>query len=288
MKEKTSQTMVNRQYKSRIFEMLYEDKKELLDLYNAINGTQYSDPAVLEINTLKNAIYMSMHNDVSFVIGSVVSLYEHQSTFSPNLSLRFLFYIADGYSAMTRNMNLYGRGLINLPVPKFIIFYNGVEERPEREELTLSSLYERNTRARVEADLELKATLLNINSGYNEKLKNICKYLGDYCEYTRRVREYVKEMPIELAVDKAIDECIKEDILSDFLLRNKMEARKMSIYEYDEEKHMRMEREASFAEGQRALLLQKIEKKLAKGKTVAQIAEDLEESEEKIRELMEK
>ncbi len=288
MKEKTSQTMVNRQYKSRIFEMLYEDKKELLDLYNAINGTQYSDPAVLEINTLKNAIYMSMHNDVSFVIGSVVSLYEHQSTFSPNLSLRFLFYIADVYSAMTRNMNLYGRGLINLPVPKFIIFYNGVEERPEREELTLSSLYERNTRARVEADLELKATLLNINSGYNEKLKNICKYLGDYCEYTRRVREYVKEMPIELAVDKAIDECIKEDILSDFLLRNKMEARKMSIYEYDEEKHMRMEREASFAEGQRALLLQKIEKKLAKGKTVAQIAEDLEESEEKIRELMEK
>lgn len=288
MKEKTSQTMVNRQYKSRIFEMLYEDKKELLDLYNAINGTQYSDPAVLEINTLKNAIYMSMHNDVSFVIGSVVSLYEHQSTFSPNLSLRFLFYIADVYSAMTRNMNLYGRGLINLPVPKFIIFYNGVEERPEREELTLSSLYERNTRARVEADLELKATLLNINSGYNEKLKNICKSLGDYCEYTRRVREYVKEMPIELAVDKAIDECIKEDILSDFLLRNKMEARKMSIYEYDEEKHMRMEREASFAEGQRALLLQKIEKKLAKGKTVAQIAEDLEESEEKIRELMEK
>ncbi len=132
MKEKTSQTMVNRQYKSRIFEMLYEDKKELLDLYNAINGTQYSDPAVLEINTLKNAIYMSMHNDVSFVIGSVVSLYEHQSTFSPNLSLRFLFYIADVYSAMTRNMNLYGRGLINLPVPKFIIFYNGVEERPER------------------------------------------------------------------------------------------------------------------------------------------------------------
>ncbi len=152
----------------------------------------------------------------------------------------------------------------------------------------MSSLYERNTRARVEADLELKATLLNINSGYNEKLKNICKSLGDYCEYTRRVREYVKEMPIELAVDKAIDECIKEDILSDFLLRNKMEARKMSIYEYDEEKHMRMEREASFAEGQRALLLQKIEKKLAKGKTVAQIAEDLEESEEKIRELMEK
>ena len=59
---------VNRIYKARIFEMLFSDKKELLGLYNAVNRTDYKDPDALEINTLENAIYMAMRNDVSFVI----------------------------------------------------------------------------------------------------------------------------------------------------------------------------------------------------------------------------
>ena len=75
------------------------------------------------------------------------------------------------------------------------------------------------------------------------------KALGDYCEYTGRVRAYAKEMPIEEAVERAITECIREGILADFLSRNRTEAKKVSIYEYDEEKHLRMEREQSYADG---------------------------------------
>ena len=232
---------VNPKYKARIFELLYQDKKELLDLYNAVNGTSYEDPEELE-----NAVYMAMHNDVSFVIGWNVSLYEHQSTFSPNLPLRFLFYMSDLYSAITRDDNLYGEKLIKVPAPKFIIFYNGIKSRPEREVLTLSAMYQIEEE---EPELELKATLLNINIGYNEQLKRTCKSLGDYCEYTGRVRAYAKEMPIEEAVERAITECIREGILADFLSRNRTEAKKVSIYEYDEEKHLRMEREQSYADG---------------------------------------
>ena len=62
--------------------MLYSDRKDLLDLYNAVSGKHYEDPELLEINTLENAIYMSMHNDLSFLIDSRLSLYEHQSTYS--------------------------------------------------------------------------------------------------------------------------------------------------------------------------------------------------------------
>ena len=90
---------------------------------------------------------------------------------------------------------------------------------------------------------------MNINIGYNEQLKRTCKSLGDYCEYTGRVRAYAKEMPIEEAVERAITECIREGILADFLSRNRTEAKKVSIYEYDEEKHLRMEREQSYADG---------------------------------------
>ncbi len=65
-----------------MFEMIFSDKKELLELYNAVSRANHTDPALLEINTLQNAIYMAMHNDISFIIDSRVSLYEHQSTYS--------------------------------------------------------------------------------------------------------------------------------------------------------------------------------------------------------------
>lgn len=237
---------VNGIYKARIFEMVFSDRKALLALYNAVNGTYYTDPEKLEINTLKNAIYMSMHNDISFIIDSRLSLYEHQSTYSPNLPLRYLFYVADMYSGMTRDANLYGKKQILLPAPRFLIFYNGMEKRPEKQELRLSSSY---NVTEEEPSLELKATLLNINPGYNEELKAECRTLKDYAEYTTRVRRYAEGASLEEAVEKAISECIREGILSDFLKANKAEAKKMSIYEYDEELHMRQTREEGREEG---------------------------------------
>ena len=69
MAEKQTDVLTtNRMYKSRIFAMLFSDRNELLKLYNAINGTSYDDPDLLQVNTLENAIYMSMQNDVSFMI----------------------------------------------------------------------------------------------------------------------------------------------------------------------------------------------------------------------------
>ena len=99
----------NRLYKARLFVMIFEDKRKLLELYNAISGKHYEDPELLEINTLENAIYMSMKNDLSFLIDAQLSLYEHQSTYSPNLSLRFFFYLSDMFSGMTMDANLYGQ-----------------------------------------------------------------------------------------------------------------------------------------------------------------------------------
>ena len=237
---------VNNTHKARVFEMIFSNKQELLTLYNAVSGTNYTDPNQLEINTLKNAIYMSMHNDVSFIIDSRLSLYEHQSTYSPNLPLRYLFYVADLYSSITKDANLYGTKLISIPAPKFIIFYNGKEKYPERQELRLSASFNIPDQ---EPSLELRAVLLNINPGYNEELKQACKTLNDYSEYTARVRLYAETMKLEDAVNRAINECIREGILAEFLSRNKAEAIKMSIYEYDEEKHMRQTREEGYEDG---------------------------------------
>ena len=226
--------------------MLFSDRNELLKLYNAINGTSYDDPQLLQINTLENAVYMSMQNDVSFIIDMRLNLYEHQSTYSPNLPVRYLLYVADVYSDYTKDMNLYGSRAVQLPTPKFVIFYNGQAEQPDRKELKLSELF---TIPEPDPSLELKAVMLNINKGHNRILMETCKTLQDYAEYTSRVRTYAAEMSLDEAVERAITECIREGILADFLKKNRAEAKKVSIYEYDEERHMRQTREEGVAEG---------------------------------------
>lgn len=236
----------NRMYKSRIFAMLFSDRNELLKLYNAINGTSYDDPDLLQVNTLENAVYMSMQNDVSFIIDMRLNLYEHQSTYSPNLPVRYLLYVADVYSDYTKDMNLYGTKAVKLPTPRFVIFYNGQAEQPDRKELKLSELF---SIPDADPSLELKAVMLNINKGHNRKLMETCRTLQDYAEYTFRVREYAAEMPLDFAVEQAITECISEGILADFLRKNRAEAKKVSIYEYDEERHMRQTREEGMEEG---------------------------------------
>lgn len=239
---------VNRIYKDRLYKMIFNDKSELLKLYNAINGTHYVDPAMLTITTLDNAIYMTMENDLSFIIDMRLALYEQQSTVNPNLPLRFLMYITDIYSAYTKDMNIYGSKKVQIPLPSFVIFYNGVKSQPDRTEFLLSELFHPTT---DQPALELKAVMLNINKGHNQELMNACHTLRDYSEYVARIRTYSAEMPLTDAVEKAITECIHENILRDFLLKNRAEAKAMSIYEYDEEKTLRMFREEGYEDGER-------------------------------------
>ncbi len=250
MTDQNTSTMlpVNRTYKSTIFIMLFEDRNNLLELYNAMSGKHYTDPELLEINTLENAIYMSIRNDISFLIDGRLSLYEHQSTYSPNLPLRFLFYISHLYSRMTKDRNLYGSKTVRIPAPEFVIFYNGRAEMPERHILKLSDMYNTKDRKR-RAKLELEAVMLNISGEYNQKLKAACKTLREYAIYTDKIRKYADEMDLDDAVEHAIRECITEGVLKDFLEKHRAEAKEMSIFEYDQEKHMQQEREDAWKGG---------------------------------------
>lgn len=282
MTKQTEELSVKRDYKSKMFTVIFGKKEELLGLYNAVGKRNYEDPELLTINTLENAIYMSMQNDLSFIIDSRLSLYEHQSTHNPNLPLRFLMYLSDLYEKMIVGKNVYGTKVIQIPAPKFIVFYNGEKERPERETIKLSDSYITKD---GEVSLELIVDVININVGHNKELLDACKTLRDYSEYVHRVRKYAKDKTIEEAVDKAISECIREGVLKEFLEENRAEARAMSIYEYDQEEHIRLEREDAYEdgrkegreEGDRARLFQIVKKKLERGDSVEKIADDLME-----------
>ena len=129
--------------------------------------------------------------------------------------------------------------------------------------------------------------MLNVNDGHNLELMEHCRTLKEYAKYVARVRKYVTQnIPLEEAVTRAVDECIEEGILAEFLMKNKAEVIKVSIYEYDkefEEKKLRKAEyearvEAGIELGERSLLENQIRKKLKKGKPIEQIADELEEA----------
>ena len=230
-------TKVQRNYKDTVSRMLFQKPENALSLYNALNGTDYTDASQITFNMLDNAIYMGMQNDISFLIMNEVNLYEHQSTYNLNMPLRDLFYVAELLQVYVKDQSLYSSKLIKLPTPHFVVFYNGVEEKPEKRILRLSEAFEVQT---DDPELELKVTILNINPGMNEELKEKCPILKQYTQYVEQVRYNSAGMPLEQAVETAIEYCIRHDILKDFLLKQRAEVVKMSIFEYDEEREIEL------------------------------------------------
>ena len=239
-------TNVQRNYKDTLFRMLFKDKENLLSLYNALNQTSYTDVDKLEITTLENAVYMNYKNDISFVFDYELMLYEHQSSVNPNMPFRDLIYVTKVMQTITKDENLYGQTLIKLPTPRFVVFYNGTNEQPKQQILRLSDAFQKKQEF---PELELCVTVYNINWGNNQELMGACRTLREYAQYVEQVRIYAKELPFNEAVEKAVDYSIKNGILAEFLLKHRAEAIEVSIFEYDEEKHMKSEREWAYNNG---------------------------------------
>lgn len=234
------QPLINRTYKDTLFRMIFREKDHLLQLYNALNHTEYTEENELEVVTLENAIYMNMKNDVAFILIDYLNIYEHQSTYNPNMPLRDLFYICREYEKLIEQEALYHSTKIQIPNPRFVVFYNGVEKQEECQILKLSDLY---LRKEDNPELELKVRMLNINIGYNQTIMEQCRILSEYMQYVDTVRKYAAIMPTPVAVDQAVTECIKNGILAVFLQKYRQEAIQMSIFEYDEEKALRLIRQ---------------------------------------------
>lgn len=287
-----------RDYKDTIFRRLFQDRENLLSLYNAVNRTSYTDAEALTVVTLENAVYMNMKNDVAFLLDNRLSLYEHQSTWNPNMPLRDLFYVSRTYQGLVKDETLYSSKRLRLPAPHFLVFYNGTEEREESSVLKLSDSFEYVGIQKEEPNLELKVLVLNINQGKNKELLEVCKTLKEYMIFVDRIRLYTKTMELGAAAERAVDECIHEGVLSDFLRKNRGEAIEMSIFEYDEERELKLIRRAEYEEGLKegreegredglkSHLRSQVVKKLKKGKTEEQIAEELEEKVQEIEQVI--
>lgn len=281
----------NREYKSTLFCMAFKDRKDLLELYNAVNNTNYQNIDDLEVNTLEDVVYISVKNDVSFLIGETMNLYEHQSTYNPNMPIRGLIYFAKLYDAYieSHGINLYSSTLKKLPLPRYIVFYNGTQNEPDEMVLSLADAFEVTGNNHVPC-LECTATMLNINYGHNRLLMEKCRRLEEYSDFIKTVRKYTEEMKgLNESITKAVDECIERNVLKDILVKNRAEVIGMILSAVDQEKYEKMMqeewkemglkagREMGREEGECHKLAKQVCKKLRKGMLPEDIAKELEE-----------
>ena len=274
-------------YKDNVFCMLYREKENLLDLYNALRGSNYTNVDDLQVTTLNGGSYMKYKNDASFILNMSLYMFEQQSSKNENMPLRFLHYLSDVYREMFSNDVLHRRSMIKIPVPHFVTFYNGLEKWIEEEaEIKLSDMYE------IPVDnpqLELKVQVININKDVDILSK--CETLRGYMTFVNKTRckTQVEKKDVKQAVLEAIDECMEENILVDFFEKHREEVVEVSIYDYDEEKVRKTladeAREEGVAEGETLTKITLIIKKVEKSKSLPTIASELEEEEADIKPL---
>ena len=177
----------NKKYKDSVFTRLFSDKKNLIELYNAIENTNYSTDTDIQINTLEDVLFMDRVNDISFVIGDkFVVLVEHQTTVNYNMPLRFLMYIARLYEKMIDNKAIYRENLIKIPTPEFIVMYNGKNEQPEEQILKLSDAFIEKS----DIKLEVIVKIININYGKSKILEK-SENLNGYSYFIYDIQKYL-------------------------------------------------------------------------------------------------
>ena len=273
-----------KQYKDRLFRLLFSERSDLLELYNALCQKCYTDPDALEITTLDDVIYMGMKNDISFLLDGRMGLFEHQSTFNPNMPLRGLFYFSDLYKRFLHDRMIYSTRLLRIPTPVYVIFYNGESRMPDTSVLKLSDAF---MQGEDMACLEVRVRMLNINAGHTTELMGRCRRLEEYAVFIERVRENLRTMEPAAAIRAAMEQCIEEGILSEFLSQRRAEVMNALLTEYDEEKVMKSlsgefyedgyeagkedGRKAGLTEGIRIFVVDNLEEGVGKDRIISKI-----------------
>ena len=209
--------------KDSVFTLLFSEISNVRKLYQELHddGENYSDED-FKIITLENAFINGLYNDLGFSVKDrLIILVEAQSTFNPNMGVRFLMYIAKSYHdyIVDNKLNIFGEKLIKLPAPEFIVVYSG-SKKTDIDEIRLSDCFP----AYIDPNIELKVKVIRSDTSPNGILQ---EYLS-FCElYTANtVGKQNSEEKLE-SLRSTINECIHRGILTDFLKKHQKEVEAM-------------------------------------------------------------
>jgi predicted transposase YdaD len=240
---------VNREYKDSVFSLLFGDPETLRELYSALEGVTLESEVPIMVTTLRDVLFMDMINDLSFTVDNkLVIVIEHQSTINPNMALRLLMYIGRIYEKIISKKRLYSSKPIAVPLPEFIVLYNGTEPYPDQKTLKLSDMFIKAAHLKGADDtppsLELEVKVYNVNKGHNEAMLQKSEKLNGYSAFIAKAREFEKTIPEQKsAITEAVKYCIEHDILKEFLELHSSEVINMLLEEWNTIEYGEVQRE---------------------------------------------
>ncbi|MCL2016639.1 MAG: hypothetical protein FWG68_10385 [Defluviitaleaceae bacterium] len=269
----------NRELKDGVFKMLFEPLEKSAELHAALTNIPCTADEVQPFS-LNMAISGKFCNDLGFLVRKrMIVLAEHMSTLYLNMPFRLLIYLAESYDRLIKLWGekrfKYSTKLYKIPTPQFVVFYNGIEERPEKEILRLSDAFMEEIDRENLGSLELKVVVYNINKGYNTELFAKCPTLRQYADFIAKIREYEEIYTnYDKAVRKAIEYCVVNDILADFLKKNggKIMSVLFTEYNFDDHKEVYAEERTEDRLAEQAFNIAK--KLLKRNRPLEEIAED--------------
>ena len=207
---------VKNNYKDNTFCALFSEKRNLIELYNALSGSSFDMDTPVEIVTLDNTFFGDRENDLSFIIDNRwIVLAEQQSTLCPNIPLRMLVYVARQYENLVFSRDIYSRKLVKIPTPELYVFYNGPQDAPVEQEMKLSDAF------MAECDkiaIEVTVKFINVNYEKGAEILKGCKTMKGYSLLLHMIREECEATgELKTAIENCIRKCVEEGIIADFL-----------------------------------------------------------------------
>lgn len=189
----------NKEYKDSVFAKYFnEDPKRLVELYNAVAGTDYPEDTKIEVNSMGDILHKDHIDDLYFAIGEqLVVLMEQQTTDDENVALRVFMYLGRLYEKILGPKALYKSNRISIPEPKFIVLYNGTDELPLLSQQKLSDAFAKRSETPM---IDLVVDIVNIN---HDATNPLLKENNDSESYSRFV-ESVRIAKAEAELDDLI------------------------------------------------------------------------------------
>ena len=221
----------NDKYRDSVFRSFFNEPTRLLSLCNAVLGTNYDNPAKLEINTLEGIFLSRQKNDISCAIdNNFLVLVEHQTSVNNNMPFRFLSYVAELLNNFVKDRDkIYREQTIYFPAPKFFVLYDGDKVEPVKKIMKLSDAFGGDS-----SSLELIVTAYNINRGLNSPLLGKCPYLRDYSTLVGEVKDRLAQgLSRRDAIIRAVNFCLDKGIMGDYLVEHSEEVFHMLALEWN-------------------------------------------------------
>ncbi|MCO7146169.1 hypothetical protein NIA28_07135 [Coprococcus catus] len=194
---------------------------------------------------------MGMKNDLSFLIDWNLNIFEHQSTYNPNMPLRGFIYTGSAFKKYIEknHLDMYASKQLTIPVPRYYVFYNGLKKAEDEVVLRLTDSMV-GTDVPEKSSAEFTAHMININAGHSTKMIKRCPLLHQYSLFVAALRENIAEgLPLNDAIESTVTDCINQGVLAELLRAHRAEVTNMLFKEYDSAAHIASEKEISYEEG---------------------------------------